>query len=209
MTEHFYNTFPRLGGYLGEALSDSHSSRITGLSLRCELFWSMDWRILIWSPGVFGWAVSTTMSEKRKSRAPASWTTSPRTSRPMWWSLRLEAVPSSCHETSSASLWVRSKSSLVIWNQGKLRKGWKRDGFAAADESRELVGDLNEEIFEDNSLSGLANNVFHAGAHEHIYCVISTTFQQDKLIHLPGQGRSRRPQQSTADTQTKSHPRNP
>jgi hypothetical protein len=44
----------------------------------------------------------------------------------------------------------------------------KTDGFAAADEAGELLGDLSDEIFELSSRIGLASSDFHAGAQEHI-----------------------------------------
>lgn len=87
--------------------------------------------------------------------------------------LRFEPLSRSCNAISSGSRCVRSNSKRVIWNQGKLRKGLNTDGFAVADESGELLGDLKEESLEESSFSGLASNVFHAGAQEHIWRIVS------------------------------------
>lgn len=72
----------------------------------------------------------------------------------------------------------------MIWNQGKLRSGLKIDGFAAADESGVLLGDLNDEILELSSRIGFARSDFHAGAQEQICEFVSIEFSAKVILQL-------------------------
>ena len=128
--------------------------------------------------------LSSTTSEKRKSRAPASSTISLAGSLLVYSLLRFEHLSISRKASSSGSRWVFSKSNLVSWNQGKLRSGLKMDGFAAADESGEFEGDLKDEIFELSWRIGWASSDFHAGAQEHIEELVSIQFRQVKEARL-------------------------
>lgn len=156
---------------------------------------SSEWRIEMCSGGVF---------DRLSYCCPSSLSSS------IGYSLTVPIFSMSCSAISSdASRWVClafSKSNRLIWNQGILRRGLKRDGGGVEDSFEEAFGVRYDDNFVVISLMCRASSDFHAGAQEHICNNVSTPLWAARTPNLPSQRPALRRRRSTKSTRAMSHP---